>query len=62
MTVHRTSFLERATADQDLARALLMIGAAIVLMLVLTAVFGWHGLGPSYQIGSDPAGPAGLPF
>jgi hypothetical protein len=62
MALHRMAQLPRAAAFPDLVRPLLIIAAVIVLMVVLTALLGWHQLGPSYQIVPDPAGPAGLRF
>jgi hypothetical protein len=49
-------------SNQDLVRALLIVAAVIVLMIVLTAVFGVQQTGPSYQIVPDPASGLGLPF
>lgn len=56
--------LESRVVDHGLVRAVLVVAVAIALMVFLTAVFGWHQLGSSYpyQIVTDPAGPAGLPF
>lgn len=62
MALQRTVLAERIEAHLDLARVLLFVGAAIVVMLVLTVVFGWHGVAPAYQIVPDPAGGLGLPF
>ena len=45
-----------------LVRTVLIIAAVIVLMLVLTVVFGVQQTGPSYQIVPDPASGLGLPF
>jgi hypothetical protein len=50
------------TSNQGLVRALLIVAAVIVLMLVLTVVFGVQQAGPSYQIVPDPASGLGLPF
>ncbi len=50
------------TSNQGLVRALLIVAAVIVLMLVLTVVFGVQKSGPSYQIVPDPASGLGLPF
>ena len=43
-------------------RVLFIIAAVIVVMLVLTAIFGVQQLGPSLEIVPDPASGLGLPF
>jgi hypothetical protein len=52
---------QRAASSSDLARFLLIIGAAVALMLIANAVFGLAGPGPSLDFAPDPAGLA-LPF
>jgi hypothetical protein len=46
---------EKAAAYQDLVRALLIVAAVIVVMLVATAIFGVGQTGPSYDLAPDPA-------
>jgi len=46
----------------DFLRALLIVAAVIVVMIVLTAIVGVQQTGPSYQIVPDPASGLGLPF
>jgi len=60
MALQRTVLGEQLEAHLELARVVLIIGAALLLMLVMTVVFGWHGVAPTYQIVPDPAGL--LPF
>ena len=62
MALQRTTLGRRALFSQDLVRAMLIVAAVIVLMLVMTAVFGVQQTGPSYDIVSDPAAGLGLPF
>ena len=62
MALGSTAHRQRATSYQDLVRVLLIIVAVIALMLVLTALFGVHHAGPSYEIVPDPAAAIGLPF
>ncbi len=62
MALQRTSLGQRAGSYRDLVRVLLIVAAVIVLMLVLTVVFGVQQTGPSYQIAPDPASGLGLPF
>jgi hypothetical protein len=50
----------RSITPSDLVRAFLTVMGVIVLLIALNAVFGSHGLIPTYQITSDPAWP--LPF
>jgi hypothetical protein len=55
--------LQRTTAGSgNLTRALLLVAAVIILMAVLTVIFGVNIPGPSYQIVPDPASGMGLPF
>ena len=60
MALQRTVLGEQIEAHLELARVLLIVGAALLLTLVMMVVFGWHGIAPSYQIVPDPAGI--LPF
>ncbi len=60
MALQRTVLGEQLEAHLELARVLLIIGAAVLLTAVMMVVFGWHGVAPSYQIVPDPAGV--LPF
>ena len=60
MALQRTGLGEQLEAHLELARALLIMGAAVLLALVMMVIFGWHGVAPSYQIVPDPAGV--LPF
>ena len=62
MALQRMTLGQRAASYQDLVRVLLIVAAVIVLMLVLTAIFGVQQAGPSYQIVPDPASGLGLPF
>jgi hypothetical protein len=62
MALHQSTLGQRVASHQDLVRVLLIVAAVIVLMLVMTALFGVHQTGPSYQIVPDPAGGLGLPF
>ena len=62
MALQHSTLGQRVTSSQDLVRALLIVAAVIVLMLVLTAVIGVQQTGPSYQIVPDPASGLGLPF
>jgi len=62
MTLQRMTLGQRAASYQDLVRVLLIVTAVIVIMLVLTAIFGVQQTGPSYQIVPDPASGLGLPF
>ena len=60
MALQRTVLGEQVEAHLELARVLLIVGAALLLTLVMMLAFGWHGVAPSYQIVPDPAGI--LPF
>ena len=60
MALQRTVLGEQIEAHLELARVLLIVGAALLLTVVMMVVFGWHGIAPSYQIVPDPAGI--LPF
>jgi hypothetical protein len=62
MALHRTTLGQQVGVFEDLVRVLLIVAAVIVLMLVLTAIFGMHQAVPSLQIVPDPAGALGLPF
>ncbi len=62
MALQRMTLGQRADSYRDLVRVLLIVAAVIVLMLVLTAIFGVQQTGPSYQIVPDPASGLGLPF
>jgi len=62
MALQHSTLRQRVTSNQGLVRALLIVAAVIVLMLVLTVVFGVQQAGPSYQIVPDPASGLGLPF
>jgi hypothetical protein len=62
MALHRTTLGQRADSYRDLVRVLLIVAAVIVVMLVLSAIFGVQQTGPSYQIVPDPASGLGLPF
>jgi hypothetical protein len=62
MALQRMTLGQRAASYQDLVRVPLIVAAVIVLMLVLTAIFGVQQAGPSYQIVPDPASGLGLPF
>ncbi len=62
MTLQRTTIGSRIASHRELVRALVIVGAAIVLTVVLTAVFGVQQAGPSYDFVPDPAAAAGLPF
>ena len=62
MALHQATLGQRRASHQDLVRVLLIIAAVIVLMIVMTAIFGVQRAAPSYQIVPDPAGGLGLPF
>jgi len=62
MALHQSTLGKRAASYPDLVRVLLIVAAVIVLMLVLTAIFGVQQTGPSYEIVPDPASGLGLPF
>jgi hypothetical protein len=62
MALHQSTLGQRIASNQDLVRALLIVAAVIVLMLVMTAIFGVQQTGPSYEIVPDPASGLGLPF
>jgi hypothetical protein len=62
MALQHSTLGTRVASNQDLVRALLIVAAVIVLMLVLTVVFGVQQTGPSYQIVPDPASGLGVPF
>lgn len=62
MALQQTTLGERAASVVDLVRVALIIAAVIVVMIALTAVFGVHQTGPSYDIVPDPAAGLGLPF
>ena len=62
MALQRTTLGQRAASYPDFVRVLVLVAAVIVLMLVLTAIFGVQQVGPSYQIVPDPASGLGLPF
>ena len=44
MALQRTVLGEQIEAHLELARVLLIVGAALLLTLVLMVVFGWHGV------------------
>ena len=62
MALQGTTLGQRVASYPDLVRVLLIVVAVIVLMLVLTAIFGVQQTGPSYEIVPDPASGLGLPF
>ena len=62
MTFKRTILGLRGASYPDLLRVLFIIAAIIVVMLVLTAIFGVLRPGPSLEIAPDPASGLGLPF
>ena len=62
MTFKRTILGLRGASYPDLLRVLFIIAAVIVVMLVLTAIFGVQRPGPSLEIAPDPASGLGLPF
>jgi len=62
MVLQRTTLGQRAVPYRDLIRVLVIVAAVIVLMLVMTAMFGVQQTGPSYEIVPDPAAGLGLPF
>src|SRR5450759_830200 len=62
MALHRTTLGQRAASYQDLVRVFFIVAAVIVLMLVMTVIFGVQQTGPSYEIVPDPAAGLGLPF
>ena len=62
MALQRTSLGLRGQSSPDLLRTLAIVAAVIVVMLVLTAIFGIGQAGPSLDIVPDPASGLGLPF
>ncbi len=62
MALHRTTLGQRAASYPELLRVLLVVAAVIVLMLVMTVIFGVHQAGPSYELVPDPAAGLSLPF
>jgi hypothetical protein len=62
MALQRSTLGQRALFAPDLVRVLVVAAAVIVLMIVLTVVFGVQQNPPSYQIVPDPASGLGLPF
>ncbi len=62
MALQRTSLGLRWRSVPDLLRALVIIVAAIVVMLILTAIFGVGQPAPSLEFVPDPASGMGLPF
>ncbi len=62
MTLEQPTISSRLASHRELVISLAIVGAAIVVMVVLTAVFGIQQTGPSYDIVPDPAAAAGLPF
>jgi len=61
MALRQSTLGQRIVAHQELWPAALAV-TIIVLMLVMTVVFGIRAAAPSYQIVPDPASAAGLPF
>ena len=61
MALQQITHGHKAASYEDLVRAVLIVAAIIVLMLVATVVFGVGRTGPAYEIVPDPAG-LGLPF
>ena len=62
MALQGTTLGQRVASYPDLVRVFLIVAVVIVLMLVMTAIFGVQQAGPSYQIVPDPASALGLPF
>lgn len=62
MALHPMTYGQRVASNQDLLRVLLVVAAVIVVMLVLTAIFGVQQPGPPYQLTPDPASGLGFPF
>jgi len=62
MVLHPTVPAIGVSPQTSLVRVFLIVAAVILLMLVLTAIFGVSAAGPSYQITLDPASGMGLPF
>jgi hypothetical protein len=62
MALQHSTSEQRAALNPDFLRALLIVAAVIVVMIVLTAIVGVGQTGPSYQIVPDPASGLGLPF
>ena len=60
MAAPQPNLLQREWSRQELLRALAILVAVLVVMAVLTAVFGFNHTGPGYQLIPDPAG--ALPF
>jgi multisubunit Na+/H+ antiporter MnhC subunit len=62
MTLQQPTVGSRLASHRELVIGLAIIGVAIILMIILTAVFGIQQAGPSYDIAPDPAAGMGLPF
>jgi len=60
MALQGTTLGQRVASYPDLVRVI--VAVVIVLMLVMTAIFGVQQAGPSYEIVPDPAAGLGLPF
>ena len=60
MTQERMTRRGWVVHPRDVVWFLAIIAAAILFVVMLNAVFGVHGLGPTYEIVPDPAGL--LPF
>ena len=61
MALHQSTHEERAGSYQSLLWVLVIIAAAIAVLLVVTAIMGVQGTGPSLELVPDPAG-VSLPF
>jgi hypothetical protein len=55
-----STIAQRLSQRGDWIRVLLMLGAALAALAVLTVIFGVTNPGPGYDIVADPAG--ALPF
>ena len=62
MALNRGTLSRRAASFEDALRILLILAAAIVVMLALTAVFGFNGAAPSFDLTPDPGAALGLPY
>jgi hypothetical protein len=61
MTLPQTT-VARGGSLRDLARALVVAAAIVVVTIALDVVLGVHQSGPSYDLVPDPASLSGLPF
>lgn len=54
--------LRERVGFQEIVRTLMVVGAVILGMLALNAIFGFNGAGPWTDLTTDPGAELGLPF